>query len=122
MTPIGWLGIIVCILMGAGLGYYLSKKFPNLLGRFGRDGKMEKVLNDPHLLIEKLKSHGKIYEDRGDGRRVEIEIKLGEDSKTGKEVVVIEEKESRKGDGKAKKIQKKIEKNKEKVKKKGKKK
>lgn len=114
MTPIGWFAIAICILIGIALGYYFSKRFPNLLGK---NRKVEKVLNDPHLLVEKLKANGKIYDD---GK--ELDIKVGVDNETGKEVVVVEEKES----GKAKKIQKKIEKKAEnkikKVKKKGKKK
>lgn len=106
MTPIGGLIIALCIFIGITLGCYLFKHFPNL---FGRDKKMKQVLNNPHLLVEKLKESGKIY-DMGK----ELDIKVGIDNETGKEVVVVEEKESKK----AKEIQKKVEKDKTKTKKK----
>ena len=98
MTPIGWMAIGLAVIIGLGLGSFLHKRFPNL---FGRNRKMKKILKDPHILVEKLKSHGKIYDD---GK--ELDIKVGIDNKTGKEIVVVEEKVTKK----AREIQKKIEK------------
>ncbi len=88
MTPTGYIIIAFCILIGVVLGSFFHKRFPNL---FGKDRKMQKVIKDPHLLIEKLKAHGKIYDD---GK--ELDIKIGTDKETGKEVVVIEEIKSKK--------------------------
>jgi len=98
MTPLGWMIIIICIFAGIIIGYYIYKRFPNLFNKFSKDKKMQEVLKNPHLLVEKLKSHGKIY-DMGK----ELDIKVGEDSKTGQDVVVVEEIKSKK----AKEIQKK---------------
>ena len=96
MTPLGWIMIGTSIFVGAILGYFLFKYFPNLLER---DKKIKEVINNPHLLVEKLKSSGKIY----DGGK-ELDIKVGVDNETGNEVVVVEEKESKK----AMAIQKKV--------------
>ena len=90
MTPIGWMAIGLAVIIGLGLGSFLHKRFPNL---FGRNRKMKKILKDPHLLVEKLKSHGKIYDD---GK--ELDIKVGVDNETGKEVVVVEEKATKKAE------------------------
>lgn len=45
---------------------------------------MQKILNDPELLIKKLKAHGKIYDD---GCPITIETKINE---KGKKVIVID--------------------------------
>ena len=82
MTPLGLAVIMLCICAGVILG----KVFTNR-----RERKMKKILEDPHLLVEKLKDSGKIYDD---GK--ELDIKVGIDNKTGKEVVVVSEKESKK--------------------------
>ena len=109
MTPLGWLIIVIASFIGVAVGYFVFKYFPNL---FTKNKKMEEVIQNPQLLVEKLKSHGKIY----DGGK-ELDIKVGIDKETGQEVVVVEEKEVEK----AKKIQKKITEDKTKIKKKGKK-
>jgi len=98
MTPIGWMAIALSIAVGVGIGSLLHKRFPNL---FGKDRKMQKVIKDPHLLVEKLKAHGKIYDD---GK--ELDIKVGLDSKTGKEVVVIEEIKSKRAKDMKKELKK----------------
>lgn len=109
MTPIGWIIIGVCIMVGVTVGNYIFKRFPKLLNRFTKDKKMQEVLKDPHLLVEKLKSSGKIY-DMGK----ELDIKVGQDAKTGQDVIIVTEKESKR----AKDIQKKVEKDKTQTKKK----
>ena len=109
MTPLGWFIIVICVFVGVAVGYFLFKYFPNL---FGTDKKINEVIKDPHLLAEKLKAHGNIY-DMGK----ELDIEVGTDKETGKDVVMVKEKEVKK----AKQIQKKIE-EKTKSKKKGKKK
>ena len=107
MTPIGWMAIGLAVVIGLGLGSFLCKRFPNL---FGADKKIQKVIKDPHLLVEKLKAHGKFYSD---GK--EFDIQVGIDKETGKEIVVVEEIKSKK----AGEIKKKVEKEaKKKVKKK----
>ena len=108
MTPIDWMAIGLATIIGLGLGSFLHKRFPNL---FGKDRKMQKIIKDPHLLVEKLKSHGKIYDD---GKEIKIEV--GIDSKTGKEIVVIEEIKSKKAETIKKELKK--DKPKKKVKKK----
>lgn len=115
MTPLGWIVIGTCVFSGAIIGYFLFNYFPNL---FNKDKKIKEVINNPHLLVEKLKASGKIYEGGEDGKKVELDIKVGIDNKTGNKVVVVEEKESKK----AKAIQKKFEKFEKKIKKKIKKK
>ncbi len=90
ITPLGWSIISVSALIGIIGGNLIYKKFPNL---FNEDKKMKKIINDPHLLMEKIKETGKIYDHTEDGRRVEIDLKVGIDDKTGKEVLVIEKKE-----------------------------
>ena len=99
MTPLGIIIILLCILAGIPIGLFISKRFPNLFNKFTKERGINKVLKDPHLLVEKLKSHGKIY---GMGKR--LDIKVGQDSKTGQDVVVVEEIESKR----AKEIQEKI--------------
>ena len=99
MTPLGWIIILVGIFVGITIGYFIFKRFPNLFNKFTKERGINKVLKDPHLLVEKLKSHGKIY-DMGK----KLDIKVGQDSKTGQDVVVVEEIESKK----AEKIQEKI--------------
>lgn len=97
MTPVGWTYLIIGIIGGAMLGVILSKKFPNLLNN-SREKEMRKIVESPHLLVEKLKSHGKIYSE---GK--ELEIKVGIDNETRKEIVIVEERETKK----SKQIQKK---------------
>ncbi len=118
MTPLGWFMVVICSIVGVSIGFFLSKHLNNLAKYYSKylvkyfpfkhfpnlftfDKKMQRVLQDPHLLVEKLRSQGKLY----DGGK-ELDIKVGVDSKTGKEVVVIEEKASKK----AKDVQKKVEK------------
>ena len=96
MTPLGWIITGICIFMGVVVGKFLFKRFPNLLSK---DKRMEKVLKDPHLLAEKLKEHGKIY-DMGK----ELDIKVGVDKETDQDVVMIEEKEVAKPKASKKKI------------------
>ena len=97
MTPLGWIIIAICILIGITLGPFIFRRFPNLLNK--DEKKIKEVLNNPHLLVEKLKASGKVY----DGGEV-LDIKVGKDSETGQDVVIVEEIKSTK----AKKIQKKI--------------
>lgn len=113
MTPIGLATIGMSIVVGFIVGYIIFKRFPGLLDRDSK--KIKTILNNPHLLVEKLKSHGELYDH---GKK--LEIKVGTDNETGKEVVVVEEKEC----PKAKRVQKKIDKktSPKKGKKKGKKK
>lgn len=69
-------GVIVLIiggLIGWALWYWKNKETEE----------MQKILNDPELLIKKLKAHGKIY-DRG--CPITIDIEINEDKK---KVVVI---------------------------------
>ena len=98
MTPLGMIIIAFCILIGVVLGSFFHKRFPNL---FSKDREMQKVIKNPHLLVEKLKSHGKIYDD---GK--ELGIKVGIDKETGKEVVVIEEIKSKKAEAMKKNLKK----------------
>ncbi|KKK98370.1 hypothetical protein LCGC14_2643430 [marine sediment metagenome] len=98
MTPIGWLAVVVSLILGYLLAVYLFKKFPNL---FQDNKEINKVINDPHLLAEKLNANGKIYDDGN-----EVKIGVGIDDKTGKEIVTVEEIKSKE----AKKIQNKVEK------------
>ena len=90
ITPLGWAVIIMSVFIGIVGGYFIFKRFPNLLGE---DRKIKKVIKNPHLLVEKLKAHGEIYDNLEDGRRVEIDFKVGLDDKTGKEVLIVERKE-----------------------------
>ncbi len=88
MTPTGWLVMVIAGFLGIAIGYFIFKYFPNF---FGKDKKMQEVLKNPHLLVEKLKSHGEIYTVGEDGRKNKLDIKVGKDKETGKEVVVVEE-------------------------------
>ena len=88
--------MLICIFAGIIIGCIIFKRFPNL---FSKDKKIKEVIKDPYLLAEKLKSNGKIY-DMGK----EIEIRVGKDSETGQDVVMVEEKEAKR----SKEIQKKI--------------
>ncbi len=88
MTPTGWLITVIASFSGIAIGYFAFRYFPNL---FRKDEKMQEVLNDPHLLLEKLKSHGEIV-DMGK----KINLKVGTDPETGKEVVMVEEIEIKK--------------------------
>jgi len=106
MTPLGWFITVICVFVGVAVGYFLFKYFPNL---FGTDKKINEVIKDPHLLAEKLKTHGNIY-DMGK----ELDIEVGTDKETGKDAVMVKEKETKK----AKEIQKKVEKEKVQTKKK----
>ncbi len=99
MTLLGIIILIVGILIGIKIGLFIFKRYPNLFDKFTKEKEINKVLKDPHLLVEKLKSQGKIYDM---GKR--LDIKVGKDSKTGQDVVVVEEIESKK----AEKIQEKI--------------
>ena len=96
MTPLGIIMIVSGILAGLIVGYVIFRFFPNL---FSKDKKINKVIKDPNLLLEKLQSNGKIY-DMGKG----LDFKIGKDSETGKDVVIVEEKDVKR----AKEIQKKI--------------
>ena len=96
MTPLGWIVIGACIFLGVVIGYILFKY---------KDKKLRKVIKDPHLLVEKLKASGQIYDD---GK--ELDIKVGIDDKTGKEVVIVEERESKKAKTTQKKLEKKTKK------------
>ena len=117
MTPIGWFVVITSIIVGSILGYFLFKRFPNLFNFLDKDNKkIEKVINDPQLLLEKLKAHGKIYEEGENGKRAEIDFKVGMDEKTGKEILMVEKIESKVN--KVKEIKKEILKDKPKPKKK----
>ena len=99
MTPLGIIIILLSVLVGIPTGLFIFKRFPKLFNKFTKEKGINKILKDPHLLVEKLKSHGKIYDM---GKR--LDIKVGQDSKTGQDVVVVEEIESKK----AEKIQEKI--------------
>ena len=99
MTPLGIIIILLSILIGIPVGLFIFKRFPNLFNKFSKDKKIQDVIKDPHLLVEKLKSSGKIYDD---GK--ELDIKVGKDNQTGQDVVVIEEIKTKK----AKQIQEKI--------------
>ena len=118
MTPIGWFATITSIIIGAILGYYIFKRFPNFFNFLNKDNKkIKEVINNPHLLAEKLKANGKIYEEGENGKRAEIDIKVGID-KEGNEVLNVDKIESN-----IKQTKKKVEdKPKKKVKKKTKKK
>ena len=98
MTPIGWLAVVVSLILGYLLAVSLFKKFPNL---FQDNKEINKVINNPHLLAEKLNANGKIYDDGN-----EVKIGVGIDKETGKEIVTVEEIKSKE----AKKIQNKVEK------------
>ena len=113
MTPLGWIIILICIFAGIVIGNFISKRFPNLFSKFTKEKGINKVLKDPHLLVEKLKSHGEIYDM---GKR--LDIKVGQDNKTGQDVVVVEEIKVKKAKELQKKIAGKIEKKEPKTKKK----
>ncbi len=98
MTPMGWFVIIVCSIMGYFLAVYLLKKYPNL---FQDNKKIDEVINNPHLLAEKLNANGKIFDDGN-----EVKIGVGFDKETGEEIVIVEEIKSKE----AKKVQKDVEK------------
>lgn len=117
MTPLGIIIILLSVLVGIPIGLFIFKRFPNLLNKFTKERGINKVLKDPHLLVEKLKSHGEIYDM---GKR--LDIKVGRDSKTGQDVVVVEEIKVKKAKELQKKIAGKIEKKELKTKKKTKKK
>ena len=90
VTSLGWAIIVGSIFIGIVVGLLLSKH--------KKDKKIQKVIKDPHILAEKLKAHGTIY-DMGK----ELDIEVGKDSE-GKDAVMIKEKESKK----AQKTQKKV--------------
>jgi len=90
MTPIGWTYLIIGIIAGAMFGAIFFKKFPNLLNN-SKEREMRKIVKNPHLLVEKLKSHGKFYSE---GK--ELDIKVGIDNETKKEIVIVEERETKK--------------------------
>ena len=90
LTPLGWAVITMSVFAGTIIGYFIFKRFPDL---FSKDRKIEKVIRDPHLLLEKLKAHGKIYDGTDDGRRQEIDFKIGLDKESGKEILIVERKE-----------------------------
>ena len=78
MTPLGWMAIALAVIVGIGLGSLLFKRFPNLLNKFlSNNKKIKEVINDPHLLVEKLKANGKFYDD---GKK--FDIKVGVDKET----------------------------------------
>ena len=114
MTPLGIIIISICVLIGLIIGYIISKRYPNL---FSRDKKMQAVINNSQLLVEKLNSRGKIY-DMGK----ELDIKVGKDKETGQDIVVVEEKEVKRAKEIQKQITKKTEKKELKTKKKRRKK
>lgn len=115
MTPLGIIIISICVLVGLIIGYVISKRYPNL---FSRDKKIQAVINNPQLLVEKLtSSRGKIY-DMGK----ELDIKVGKDKETGQDIVVVEEKEVKRAKEIQKQITKKTEKKELKTKKKRRKK
>ena len=87
MTPLGWSILAISVLAGISIGYFIFRRFPNALSL---DRKMRKVVKDPHILLEKLKSHGKIY-DEGE----EVDFKVGVDLDSGKEIIMVEKKESK---------------------------
>lgn len=90
MTPTGWITILVSVLAGILIGFIFSKRSSKK--NIGiTDKRLLKVLNNPHLLVEKLKSNGEIYDIDDDGYKMKLGIKVGFDHNTGKEVVVIEE-------------------------------
>lgn len=86
ITPLGWAIIVMSIFAGIGLGYFLNKRFPNL---FSQDKEINKVLNNPQLLVEKLKANGNVYDHFEDGKRKELNFRVGLNDE-GKEVVIIE--------------------------------
>ncbi len=90
ITPLGWSVIGLSVIVGVAGGNFIYKRFPNI---FNLDRKMKKIINNPHLLVEKLKSQGEVYDNLEDGRRVEIDIRVDIDNKSGKEVLVFEKKE-----------------------------
>ncbi len=94
----GWFAVIVCLILGYLLAVYLLKKYPNL---FQDNKEIDKVINDPHLLAEKLNANGKIFDDGN-----EVKIGVGFDKETGKEIVKVEEIKSKE----SKKVQKEVEK------------
>ncbi len=118
MTLTGWLVIVIASFLGIAIGYFVFKYFPNF---FGKDKKMQEVLKNPHLLVEKLKSQGEIYTVGEDGRKNKLDIKVGTDKETGKEVVVVEEMEGPEPK-KSKEVKKKVAEDKTQTKKKKKKK
>ena len=91
ITLLGWSVIAISVLIGVVLGNFIHKKFPNL---FKHDRKMKKIIKNPHLLMEKLKAHGKIYDQGKYGERVEMGLKVELDKESGKEILVIERKEN----------------------------
>ncbi len=96
MTPLGIIITAICILVGLAIGCFIFKRLPNI---FNKDKKIKEVIKNPELLLEKLKSHGKIY-DTGK----ELDLRVGKDNETGQDVVIVEEKEVKR----AREIQKKI--------------
>ncbi len=82
ISPVGWATITISLLVGFLFGYILYKLFP-------QDRKLKKILNDPHLLVEKLKANGNVYDHFEDGRKKELNFRVGTNAE-GKEVVVME--------------------------------
>ena len=105
-TTTGWIIILVCIGIGYMVGSYLYKRKPNILES---DKKVLEVINNPHLLAEKLNANGKIFDDGN-----EVKIAVGVDEKTGEEIVTVEEIKSKE----AKKVQDKVDKSRSPTKKK----
>ncbi len=117
LTPLGWAVITMSVLIGSAGGYFVFKRFPNL---FNNERKINKIIKDPNLLLEKLKANGKLYEEGENGKRAEIDLKIGIDVNSGKEIIMMEKIESKVK--KTKKIVKEKIQDKKKVKKKIKKK
>ena len=90
LTPLGWAVIIMSALTGTVIGYFIFKRFPSISDY---DKKINKIIKNPHLLLEKLKAHGKVYDGLEDGRRQEIDFKIGLDKESGKEILIVERKE-----------------------------
>lgn len=91
MTPLGWSIIAISVFVGISIGYFIFQRFPNL---FNEDRKMKKVMKNPHLLMEKLQVHGKLYDQGKYGEKVEMVLKVELDEESGKEILVIERKEN----------------------------
>lgn len=53
----------IALLLGAGLGHVLRNKIKKLLNT--KQKKMDEIINDPDLLVEKLNKNGKMV-DRGE--------------------------------------------------------
>ena len=122
MTPFGWFLIITSVLVGSVMGYAVFNRFPNLLNT-KKEKEVNRIVNNPHLLVEKLNANGKMFEEGKGGMRAEINFKVGVGEK-GQETVEMEKIETKKEPRKQSKKKEKVtkEKTKKKVKKKSKKK